>query len=215
MCVLLGALVVPLSLLLRSGGARRKLDMAKALRALDFRKRKKSFKDCLVLFFMMGLSFGFVSGFVYPLFLSHNGFDAGTIGLLLGLQILLAGLVSYSFAGRFEIRKLIVFSGLLHTFTLISIGFSSSFIAGSLVVIYGAIEGLLGIGQEGIVSKITDEESYGTDIGLLWMGHNIGSTVSLAMSGLIISLLGFVAPFLISALLYTFFYTTYYFILRE
>lgn len=215
LCVLIGALVVPLSLLLRGRGTRRKLNMAKALDVLDFRKRKKLFKECLVLFFMMGLSFGFVSGFVYPLFLSHNGFDAGTIGVLLGLQIFLAGLVSYFFAGRFEIRKLVMFSGLLYTFILISIGFSSSFIAGILVVAYGAIEGLLGIGQEGILSKITNEESYGTDIGLLWMGHHIGRTFSLAMSGLIISFLGFAAPFLISALLYPFFYTTSYFILRE
>ena len=47
------------------------------------------------------------------------------------------------------------------------------------------------------------------------MGHHIGRTFSLAMSGLVISFLGFAAPFLISALLYPFFYTTSYFILRE
>jgi MFS family permease len=215
LCVLIGAIVVPLSLLLRRTGKRRELNMTKALHTLDFRKKKRLFKECLVLFFMMGLSFGFVSGFVYPLFLSENGFDAEAIGVLLGLQILLAGLVSYFFSRRFEIRRLILFSGLLYTFALILVGFSSFLLAAILVVAYGAVEGLLGIGQEGIVSKITNEESYGTDIGLLWMGHHIGRTLSLAMSGLIISTLGFAAPFLISALLYSLFYMTFYFILGE
>lgn len=214
LCALLGASVIPLSFLL-VGEKKKKLSVSKALHVLDFRKKKKTFKICLALFFVMGLSFGFVSGFVYPLFLSNNGFDAQTVGLLLGFQILLAGLVSYFFEGRFEIRKLIFFSGVLYTFTLILVGISSSVVAGILVVAYGGIEGLLGIGQEGILSKITNEESYGTDIGLLWMGHHIGRTLSLAMSGIIISILGFAAPFLISALIYTFFYTTAYFVLKE
>jgi hypothetical protein len=116
----------------------------------------------------MGVSFGFVSGFVYPLFLSEGNFDAGTIGILLGFQVLLAGLVSHVFSGRFEIRRLILISGLLYTTLLILIGLSESILAGFLVVAYGAIEGLLSIGQEGILAKITDERSYGTDIGLLW-----------------------------------------------
>jgi len=214
LCALLGASVIPISFLL-VGERKKKLSMSKALHVLDFRKKKRTFKFCLVLFLVMGLSFGLVSGFVYPLFLSNNGFDTETIGLLLGFQILLAGLVSYFFAGRFEIRKLILFSGVLYTFTLIFIGISSSMIAGILVVAYGVIEGLLGISQEGILSSITNEESYGTDIGLLWMGHHIGRTFSLAISGILISILGFAAPFLISALIYVFFYTPAYFLLKE
>ena len=214
LCALVGASVVPVSLFLIS---RRKegLSMRRALHFLDFRRKKKIFKFFLVSFFVMGLSFGFVSGFVYPLFLSNNGFDAEMIGVILGLQILLAGLVSYVFAGRFEIRKLIVISGVLYTFVLVLIGVSSSVFAGIFVISYGFIEGLLGIGQEGILSRITNEESYGTDIGLLWMGHHVGRTFSLAMSGILISVLGFAAPFLISAFTFVFFYVTSYFILKE
>ena len=59
----------------------------------------------------MGLSFGFRSGFVFPLFLSENGFDAETIGMLLALQFLLAGLFSHLLAGRVEIKKHILLSG--------------------------------------------------------------------------------------------------------
>ena len=214
LCVLLGVSVIPLSLLL-VGGVKKKLSVSKALHVLDFRKKKKIFKICFFLFFIMGLSFGFVSGFVYPLFLSSNGFDTETIGILLGLQVLLAGFISYLFAGRFEISKLIIISGVLYTFVLISIGFSSSVIAGILVVAYGIIEGLLCIGQEGILSRITNKESYGTDIGLLWMGHHCGRTFSLVMSGLLISMFGFAAPFLVSAFILAFFYIPSFFILRD
>jgi MFS family permease len=214
LCALLGIAAIPLSFML--GGEKRKtLSMSKALHFLDLRKKNQTFKICLALFMVMGLSFGFVSGFVYPLFLSHQGFEAETVGLLFGFQTLLAGLTSYFFAGRFEIRRLIFFSGVLYTLTLILIGSASSMVAGFLVVGYGAIEGLLGIGQEGIVSRITNEASYGTDIGLLWTGHHIGRTFSLALSGIVISTLGFAAPFLISALVYVFFYTAIVFVLKS
>jgi len=164
---------------------------------------------------MMGLSFGFWSGFVFPLFLSENGFDSEAIGLILGSQVLLAGVFSYLFARRFEIRKLILISGLLYTVVLVSLGFSSSLVAAILVATYGIVDGLLSIGQEGILSKITSKESYGIDIGLLMMGLHGGRAVSLAMSGLLISMWGFAAPFLISGFIFTFFYAGCYIILKE
>lgn len=214
LCVLAGALVIPLSLLLH-GKRKKELSMTGALHALDFRKKKRIFKIFLVLFLVMGLSLGFVSGFVFPLFLSNNGFNTETIGVLIGLQILMAGLFSYSFAGRFQIRRLLLVSGVLYTIVLILLGFSgSSVFAGVLVVAYGVVEGLLSISQEGILSRITDKESYATDIGLLWMGHHSGRTLSLAMSGILISKLGFAAPFLTSAFLFAFFYVASYFVLR-
>jgi len=213
LCALVGASVVPLSLFLAS---RRKtpLSVGKALNFLDLRKKPRIFRFFLALFFVMGLSFGFVSGFVYPLFLSNNGFNTETIGLLLGLQILLAGVVSFLFAGRFEVRKLILISGALYTSVLALIGVSTSVFAGILIVMYGFVEGLLSICQEGILSSITNRKSYGTDIGLLWMGHHVGRAFSLAMSGLLISALGFTAPFLISAFSYAVFYIASYVILK-
>ena len=212
--VLVGAFVIPLSLLL-FGRRKKRFSVAKALHLLDFRKKKKVFKVFLILFFVMGLSFGFRSDFVFPLFLSKNGFDAEIIGVLLGLQILLAGLFSYLFARRVELKKLILLSGVLYTVILVLLGFSSSAFAGILVIAYGTIEGLLSIGQEGILSRITGKESYGTDIVLLMMGLHSGRTLSLAMSGLLISMWGFVAPFLMSAWIFSLFYVTSYFILKE
>ena len=212
--VLIGAFAIPLALLLVSG-RKKKLNASEALHFLDFRKKEKIFKIFLVLFFMMGLSFGFWSGFVFPLFLSENGFDSEAIGLILGSQVLLAGVFSYLFARRFEIRKLILISGLLYTVVLVSLGFSSSLVAAILVATYGIVDGLLSIGQEGILSKITSKESYGIDIGLLMMGLHGGRAVSLAMSGLLISMWGFAAPFLISGFIFTFFYAGCYIILKE
>jgi len=214
LCVLIGALGIPLSLLL-VGERKKKLNASEAFHLLDFRNKEKIFKIFLVLFFVMGLSFGFWSGFVFPLFLSDSGFNTETIGVLLGLQILLAGLFSYLFEGRFEIRKLILISGVLYTIVLILLGFTSSVFAAVLVIIYGIVDGLLSIGQEGILSRIIDENSYGTDIGLLMMGLHSGRTLSLAITGLIISMLGFMAPFLLSAIIFVFFYVTSYFILKE
>jgi len=46
------------------------------------------------------------------------------------------------------------------------------------------------------------------------MGHHVGRAFSLAMSGLLISALGFTAPFLISAFTYVVFYTASYVILK-
>ncbi len=214
LCGSLFAIVVPLSLLL-AGKQRRRLSVSKALYSLDFRKKKRVFKICLLLFFVMGISFGFVSGFVYPLFLSESNFDAEIIGLLLGLQILLAGLISHVFSGRFKMRKLILISGIIYTILLPFIGLSHSFLTAILVVAYGAVEGLLSIGQEGIIAEITDERSYGIDIGLLWAGHHIGRTISLSLAGLVISWFGFAAPFLISSLIYLVFYVGIYVVLRE
>ncbi|UCG36810.1 MAG: MFS transporter [Candidatus Bathyarchaeota archaeon] len=213
LCSLMFTAVIPLSLLLSSKG-RKRLSASSAFYALDFRKKSRIFKVCFLLFFVMGLSFGFVGGFVYPLFLSSNGFDAEIIGTIMGLQILLAGLISHVFSARFEIRKLILASGMMYTILLVLIGLSGAIFAGILVVAYGFVEGLLSIGQEGILTRITDEGSYGTDIGLLWTGHHVGRTFSLAMAGLVISWFGFSTLFLISALTYVVFYAGSYIALR-
>jgi len=214
LCTLAGGLVIPATLLL-IGGRKKRFSIAKALDLLDFRKKEKVFKTFLILFFVMGLSFGFRSGYVFPLFLSSNDFDPKTVGILIGLQILLAGLFSYLFAKRFEIRKLLLVSGVLHTFTLLLLGFSTSLFAGVLVVIYGIVEGSLSISQEGILSRIATEGSYGTDIGLLMMGLHSGNTLSLALSGFLVPVWGFVAPFLMSALIFPVFFIGSYLILKE
>jgi len=75
-------------------------------------------------------------------------------------------------------------------------------------------EGLLSIGQEGILSNIAKEESYGIDIGLLMMGLHSGNTLSLALSGFLISWWGFTAPFVLSGFIFVVFYVGSYLILK-
>jgi len=212
-CALFGVFVALFALLLTSGGKER-FSMEKALQFLDFRKKDRTFKIFLVLFFTMGVSFGFRGGFVIPLFLDKNGFAAEMIGLIYGVMILLAGLFSYLFSKSSQIRQLILLSGALYSVTFLLLGFSGSILAGALIIWYGFVEGMASIGQEGILSKICAKECYGTDIGLLMMGLHVGESLSLALSGLLISLLGFAVPFVLAALTYVIFYVGSYLILK-
>jgi len=213
-CALCSVFVVLLSLFLFSE-RKEKLSVGKALQFLDFRRKDRIFKFFLFMFFMMGLSFGFRGGFVIPLFLDKNGFSAEAVGLVIGIQILLAGFSSYVFSRSSQISRLIVLSGILYSAIFSILGFTSSILAAAFLIVYGIVEGMNSIGQEGILSKICAKESYGTDIGLLMMGLHVGESISLALSGILISAWGFAAPFLISALTYIIFYVGSYKLLKE
>jgi MFS family permease len=213
-CALIGGLVIPIALLLASG-IKQKFSIAEALHFLDFRNKGRVFKVFLVLFLIMGFSFGFRGGFVIPLFLSRNGFDVELIGVLLGFQMLIAGLFSFLFARRVSLEKLILTNGILTTLTLLLLSFSGSALAGVLLLALGIMAGLSVIGEEGLLSKITSKDSYGIDIGLLWMGFHVGETLSLALAGILISVGGFLVPFLLSALIYIPFYVTSYLMLKK
>jgi MFS family permease len=212
-CAFIGALGIMTSLLL-IGGGKGKLSKARALVFLDFRKKQRIFKSLLVLFFVMGLSSGFVSNFVFPLFLSKNGFDPETIGLFLGLQISLSGMFSYLFAGRTDVRRILLLSGALYLPILVMLGFFTGLAAAMLVIAYGIAEGLLSIGQEGVLARSTSGESYGTDIGLLTTGLHSGRATSLAVTGFLISLWGYPASFLASAVVFAFFFLGVYSVLE-
>lgn len=213
-CALFSVLVMSLAFLL-VGEKKERFSAAKARRFLDFRKKSRVFKVFLVLFFVFGVSFGLVGGFVFPLFLDNVGFDVEGIGLIIGVEVLVAGLFSYLFSKTSRMRVLILLSGVLFTVTLLLLGFTSWIFAAILVVLFGSVQGMSSIGQEGILSKICDVECYGTDIGLLMMGLHLGEALSLAMSGFLISVWGFVAPFVLAASTHVFFYLGAYIILKE
>jgi len=214
LCAIFGLFTISLSFLLVSE-RKAQFSMEKALNFLDFRKKTKIFKIFLVLFFMIGLSYGFRGSFIIPLFLDKNGFSAEAIGLIIGTQILLAGFSSLLFSKSTKIRQFILWNGILTTLTFSLLGFLGSVYAASLVIIFGFIEGMAPIGQEGILSKICDKESYGTDIGLLMMGLHVGETLSLALSGFLIAWWGFAVPFLLAASTYIIYYLTSYHILKD
>jgi len=215
LCVIIGAIAVPMSLLLTERKKRSGFSRKGALHFLDLRKKEKMFRIFFVLFFVMGLSFGFKGSYVFPLFLEENRFDAEAIGVFIGVQTLLAGLSLYLFSRKAELEKLILVSGFLYSLFLLSLVFSSHLSAAFLVVMFGFADGLVGGGSEGILAKITGEKSYGTDIGLLMMGLHAGTTISLALSGFLIALWGFAVPFLSSALIFPIFYVFAYFLLKQ
>ncbi|NWG10301.1 MFS transporter [Candidatus Bathyarchaeota archaeon] len=213
-CTLLSVFVLLLALLL-AAEKRGQFNMAKALRFLDFRKKTRVFKIFLVLFFVMGVSFGFVGGYVVTLFLDEVGFNVEEIGLILGIEILVAGLFSYLFAKTTRMRELTLLSGILFSITLFLLGFTGWILAAALLILFGVVQGMASIGQEGILSIISDKESYGTDIGLLMMGLHLGEAFSLALSGVLIALWGFAAPFMLAASMYAIFYVGTYMLLKE
>ena len=213
-CILFAAIIIPLSLMLDSG-KRKKLSIADVLALLDFRRRSKVFRIFFVLSFLRGLATGFWSGFVLPLFLKGNGFGAQTIGLLLGLQALIAGASSYVFARESRLKKLILTSGVLYTLLFTLLGLSVSIFSGLLIIFLGVVEGLLAVVNEGVLPRITKRESYGSDIGLLMLGLHVGLTLSLAISGFLISSFGFVLLFVFSALVLIPEYVISYVVLKE
>ena len=213
-CALVGVFVVLLSVLLVDE-KKKQFSVKEALHFLDVRKKKRIFKIFLILFFVLGLSYGFRGGFVIPMFLDNYGFTTETVGLVFGVQILLAGVFSYLFSRGSKIRRLIFLSGVLYSIIFSLLGFQSPVLASALIIAYGFVEGMTTVGQEGILGRITDKNSYGIDIGLLMMGLHIGETLSLALSGILISMWGFVAPFLLTASAYTIFYVASFLILSE
>ena len=103
-------------------------------------------------------------------------------------------------------KSLILLSGIIYSTLLIFIGFSPPILAAALVIAVGFAEGMNSVGQEGILSKICEKESYGTDIGLLMMGLHVGESASLALSGLLIASWGFAVSFILASTIYAVFY---------
>ena len=88
LCAILGVLGLLLSFTLideKKGD----FTVKQALRFLDFRRKGRTFKIFLFLFFTMGLAFGFRSGYVIPYFLSTFGFSQEDVGLVFGAMILM------------------------------------------------------------------------------------------------------------------------------
>jgi MFS family permease len=213
-CAMLGVIVLLLAMFLPSE-RRKEFGIGKALGLLDFRRKTFLFKSFLFLFLLMGLSLGLIGGFVITIFLDSNGFGSEAIGLITAVQLLLAGGSCYVFSKTTKVKQLILVSGLLFSITYALLGFSTSAVAAALVIMTGGISGMMTVTQEGIMSKITDRQSYGTDIGLLWTGFHIGESVSLVITGFLIATWGFIAPFALTAASFPLFYVPAYLIMKR
>jgi len=214
LCAAFGAIVVLVALTLKHE-KKEEFELSKALRFLDFRKKEKLFRKFLILFCMMGVSLGLIGGFVLTWYLDANGFSLEAIGLIIGMQILLAGIFTHLFSKTTRTKQSILLGGIMFAAIFLILGFTAPILAAVLIVFYGATQGIASIGQEAIASRISDKRSYGTDIGLLWTGFHITESISLALTGIMISQWGFTIPFILSALTYMIFAVGSYFSLKE
>jgi MFS family permease len=214
LCAAFGAVVVLVALTLKHE-KKEEFELSKALHFLDFRRKEKLFRKFLILFCMMGVSLGLIGGFVLTWYLDGSGFNLEAIGLIIGTQILLAGIFTYLFSKTTRTRQTILLSGIMFAVTFLILGFTAPILAAVLIVFYGATQGIASIGQEAIASRISDKRSYGTDIGLLWTGFHITESLSLALTGIMISQWGFTVPFILSALTYLIFAVGSYFSLKQ
>ena len=106
---------------------------------------------------------------------------------------------------RIKTKKLILTSCLLFPLPAILLSVSNTVMIPTLILLLGIGFGVSRASVEGILAKITDYRSYGTDIGLLMIGVHVGNTVSTALSGFIVASYGFGSVFLLSALLFVFY----------
>jgi len=211
-CMFISILIIPIALRLKKG-RKRKFSIKDTFNILDFRKKSKIFKRFLLLFFITGLSGGLINGYVLPLFLKENMFSVEMIGIIFGIYIFLIGLSSI-FTKKIDIKKLVLYGGVLYCVLLFLLGLFSYVLAALFLLLFGVTAGIKYGAFEGILAKITHVNSYASDIGMLTMGLHIGNTTSLVLSGFLIEYYGFFALFSLSAIIYMIYFLLTYHTLK-
>ena len=193
------SLLLPFFVIRLKEKRKKKFKWIEALREIDIRKMKISLKIFLLLFFVRGLSIGFISGYVLPLFLRNIGMEVRLIGIILSTYLLLSGFSSYLFRG-IEIKKLVLFGGFFSSLFLMSLSFLYPLVP-FIILLLGWVKGIEFSSVESLISKISRKESYAADIGMLFLGFHIGLFISQFLAGFIIASFGFNMIFTLSALI--------------
>ena len=207
-CIFLGLLTFPTALIIKIG-KKRKFCIKTTFNILDIRKKGKIFKSFSLLSFIRGLSIGLIAGYIFPLFLKQNNFSVEMIGLVIGLNMLFVGIFSI-FTRKIEIKKLVLYGGISYCVLLFLLGLTNYSLAAILLIIFGITRGFGHCIFETIISKVSNVNSYGGDVGILTTGLQVGIAISLALSGLIITYFGFFGLFSLSALIYTVYFVLTY-----
>jgi len=184
---------------------RRRISPAAIVKALDFRHKSKKFKNFVGIFFLLGLSWGFVACYIMPLFLKTMGVPIESIGLLLGIRVFFSGISAYVFSSIWTGKRKVLVGGLLFSLVIASLSFSTYVALPILIVLLGAVSGIADAGHETIFVKIADHDTLGRDIGILMIGTHVGISINQALSGFVITSFGFPILFFISAMLCTLF----------
>jgi MFS family permease len=184
---------------------RYKISVLSVVRALDFRDKSKKFKNFVAILFLLGLSWGFTDSYIFPLFLKEMGIRVESIGLLLGVRVLLIGVFAYLFHSIWSNKNKILIGGLLVSLLLLTLPFTNKTVLPFLIILLGAVTGIGAAGREAIFTEVTDHNSLGADIGILMIGSHIGMSVAQAVSGFVITSFGFSLVFFVAAILYALF----------
>jgi len=208
--VLISVLIFPNVRMLKDK-RRVKLNLKMALKSLDFRHKDRKFKNFIGIFFLIGLSWGFISGYILPTFLKTIGIPVGMIGLLLGVHIMFNGLSVYAFNSIWDGKKKILIGGILFSILVATLAFVDISILPMVIILMGMVGGLSDAGHESIFVNVADEKSIGKDIGTLLIGTHVGISITQALSGFVITNLGYQVLFPIAAVLYMLFSITAYY----
>ena len=212
LAIFLAILSVPvaLSLRIKKIGKLRKVKIKQILNKIDIRNKDNRFKKFTLLSLINGLTMGFVTGYIFPLFLNENGFGVEIIGLILGLNVLLIGISSIA-TRKVEIKKLILYGGILYSLSLLFLGFSGGLAAAAMILVVGVTRGFNNGVSAAIMSRMSHFKSYAGDVGILTTGLHIGRAISFAASGIIITYLGFFGVFATAAIIYSLYFSLVYF----
>jgi predicted MFS family arabinose efflux permease len=200
-CIIVSIFIIPQVFRLKDK-MRRDVSMESFRKSFDIRGRRKVFKDFIVIFVFMGIAFGLTAGYVLPLFLRLIGYNEQTIGLLLGARTLCTGLITYFLASRVAGKRLVLYGGLAFALAMALMVFATEQTALAIIILIGLADGLVSANFEYIFVKIVNQKSSAGDIAQLMFGFHMGMSGSLAISGFVISALGFNILFIGCALLF-------------
>jgi len=182
-------------------GEKREISILAIIDAFNINNKSKKFKTFFWLYFIIGLYYGLIGGYVFPLFLKEAGTSIEQIGLILGMQSLLGGIAIYSLRSWGKGKYKLLIGGILNALSFVCIIFSPQIFLPAIIVFSGIFGGLFDAGGETIFVETASRESLAGDISLLMIGINVGASVAQAVSGFIISSFGFAALFIGAAFL--------------
>ncbi len=192
--------IMLLSLTLPETVERRSTKLKEIISTIDLRGKSPTFLAFIALLCIPGFSSGIIRSYVVPLFLKSMELPIERIGALLCLQSLASGITLYFLSLRVDHKNFLLLSGLHSFIGVLAFSFAKESNVVPLILVLGSATGAIIAVYETVTARMAGERSYGLDIGLLMLGFHSGNTLSQAISGFLISSVGYPVLFLISGL---------------
>lgn len=209
-------LLIPFALTIKDKKVKNKFNFSNIKRILNLNNKKKDFKKFLLFYSFWGLSNGIIfTGYVIPLFLNSKNFSPEIIGVLLSIQLFIAGITGYLIK-KLKLKHILITSAILYVIFISLLDFVNYYMLAIFIsVLLGITIGFIYIGNEFMFSHITGKESYATDLALVITGFHIGRSISEALAGFLIPLFGYISVFSYSILTFLIFSIGSYTIFKD